>query len=111
MISTLSPAELDLLASVFRRHPAIREVKLFGSRAKGNHTPRSDIDLAIWGEVDALEVQQVAADLDDLPLPYRFDVQRFDRINLPELRAHIERVGVSIYSLEIPSDGLIADRS
>jgi uncharacterized protein len=50
----LNPAELALLRSVFQRHPEITVVKLFGSRAKGTHAPSSDIDLALWGKVDAL---------------------------------------------------------
>ena len=100
MNAPLASAELELLRSVFRRHAGIRTVKLFGSRAKGTHTPRSDVDLAIWGDVDALEPEQIAAELDDLPLPYRYDVQPFECIKLPPLRAHIERVGISIYPVE-----------
>ena len=93
----LPSAELDLLRSVFRRHAGIHAVKLFGSRAKGTHTPRSDIDLALWGDVDALQAEQIAAELDELPLPYRYDVKPFESIKLPPLRAHIERVGIPIY--------------
>jgi predicted nucleotidyltransferase len=93
----LTPAELELLRSVFRRHPEIRTVKLFGSRAKGTHTARSDIDLALWGEVDALRSAAIAAELDELPLPYTYDVRPFASLSLPSLREHIERVGVAIY--------------
>jgi predicted nucleotidyltransferase len=81
----------------------VRAVKLFGSRAKGTHTPRSDVDLAIWGEIDALQAEQIAAELDELPLPYRYDVQPFESIKLPPLRAHIERVGIPIYPSTEPS--------
>jgi predicted nucleotidyltransferase len=47
-------------------------VKLFGSRAKGTHSRHSDIDLAVLGKVDALQVEALAAELDELPLPNRF---------------------------------------
>jgi predicted nucleotidyltransferase len=93
----LAPAELELLCSVFRHHAEIRAVKLFGSRAKGTHTARSDVDLALWGDVDALQAEQIAAELDDLPLPYRYDVKPFDSIKLRPLREHIERVGIPLY--------------
>lgn len=43
----LHDSELALLLEVFRRHGEIREVKIFGSRALGNSTPHSDIDLAL----------------------------------------------------------------
>jgi predicted nucleotidyltransferase len=93
----LEPSELTLLLSVLRRHPDISAVRIFGSRAKGTHTPRSDVDLAVWGEVDALGAEALAAELDELPLPYRFDVRAFDSIRFQPLREHIERVGAVVY--------------
>ena len=93
----LAHNELTLVASVFRRHPEIRLVKLFGSRAKGTHTPHSDVDLALWGDVDAIRAESIASDLDELPLPYHFEVQPFESIKLLPLREHIERVGIVIY--------------
>ena len=93
----LSPDETELLRSVFRRHPEIRAVKLFGSRAKGTHTPRSDIDLALWGDLDDLGVESIAAELDELPLPYQYDAKLFEHISLQPLREHIERVGIHLY--------------
>ena len=93
----LTTAEVALLNEVFRRHPEITGVKLFGSRAKGTHSPQSDVDLALWGEMDALQAEALAAELDALPLPYHYDVQPFATIKLAELRAHIERVGITLY--------------
>lgn len=93
----LSSRESSLLAGVFRAHPEIAEVRLFGSRAKGTHSPRSDVDLALWGNIDRLQAEAIAAELDELPLPYRFDVLVFDLISLQPLREHIERVGIRLY--------------
>lgn len=93
----LAPAEVALLRSVFRRHPEITEVRLFGSRAKGTHESHSDIDLALWGNVDALQAEAIAAELDELPLPYQYDVQPFNLVKFLPLREHIERVGVTLY--------------
>ena len=72
-------------------------VRLFGSRAKGTHTPRSDVDLAIWGDVDAIRAEAISAELDELPLPYHFDVKPFGLIKLASLRDHIQRVGLAVY--------------
>ena len=93
----LSPTELVLLRQVFVRHPEIKAVKLFGSRAKGVHTPASDVDLALWADLDALQAEAIAAELDELPLPYRYDVQPFHLIRHLPLREHIERVGIQVY--------------
>jgi len=94
---SLQPDELVLMRNVFQRHSEIKTVKLFGSRAKGTHTASSDIDLALWGEVDALRAESIAAELDELPLPYRYDVKAFHLIELAPLREHIERVGITVY--------------
>jgi len=93
----LQPGELDILCAVFARHPEITAVKLFGSRAKGTQRPESDVDLALWGNVDALAAESIAAELDDLPLPYHYDVMPFASIKLESLREHIERVGITIF--------------
>jgi predicted nucleotidyltransferase len=78
---------------VLNLHPEVSQVKLFGSRAKGCHTPASDIDLALWG-VDALQAESIAAELDELPLPYRFDIKAFESIKQDSLREHIQRRGI-----------------
>jgi predicted nucleotidyltransferase len=93
----LQPRETNLLLGVFRAHPEISEVRLFGSRAKGTHSAQSDVDLALWGDLTALKAESIAAELDELPLPYRFDVLAFDLIKLQPLREHIERVGIRLY--------------
>jgi predicted nucleotidyltransferase len=93
----LNAEELALLRKVFGRHPEIKTVKLFGSRAKGVAAPGSDIDLALWGEVDALRAEAIAAELDDLPTPYKYDVKPFHLIKLRPLCEHIERVGIMVY--------------
>jgi predicted nucleotidyltransferase len=93
----LSAAEVELICSVFRQHPEVSAVKLFGSRAKGTHQPHSDLDLALWGDLDPLGVEVIAAELDELPLPYRYDARLFESIKLEPLREHIERVGVPLY--------------
>ena len=93
----LSPHELELIISVFRKHPEVAAAKVFGSRAKGSSTPSSDVDLALWGDIDALCSEGIASELDELPLAYRFDVKSFDLIKLQTLREHIERVGIAIY--------------
>ena len=90
---TLTDREASLISSVLNQHPEVSQVKLFGSRAKGCHTPVSDIDLALWG-VSALQAEAIAAELDELPLPYRFDIKAFESIKQDFLREHIQRKGI-----------------
>ena len=93
----LVASELELVLSVLRQHPEVVSATLFGSRAKGTHTPRSDVDLALAGPLGALGAEAIAAELEDLPLPYRFDVHALAAITHVPLLEHIERVGMVIY--------------
>jgi predicted nucleotidyltransferase len=92
----LTERELELIRSVLRRHPEVSGAVLFGSRAKGNASPVSDVDLALLGITDELRAEAIASELDELPLPYRFDVKALAAIRHQPLREHIERVGVEI---------------
>ena len=94
----LKPEELELMTSVFRQHPQVTSATLFGSRAKGCHSESSDVDIALSGSVDSLRAAGIAAELDELPLPYRFDVQSLAHIQHAALLDHIKRVGIVIYS-------------
>lgn len=93
----LTDQELVLVRAVFGRHPEVSAAILFGSRAKGTHTPRSDVDVAVMGDVTPLQAESIAGELDELPLPYRFEVQPLARIAHAPLRSHIDRVGICIY--------------
>jgi predicted nucleotidyltransferase len=98
MSSGLSRKELTDLCQVFQSFPGIRDVVVFGSRAKGTAKPGSDVDLAVKGASDS-EIIRLSASLnEETTLPYFFDVVAFETITSHELREHIERVGVLIYS-------------
>jgi predicted nucleotidyltransferase len=90
---------LQGLKSVFESHPEIEEVWIYGSRAKGNYRPGSDIDMTLKGKglTDSV-VSRVLVDLDDLNTPYLMDVSIYDSIESPDLIAHIDRVGQRLYS-------------
>jgi predicted nucleotidyltransferase len=89
----LRPGDLELIREVFRRHSEIREVRVFGSRAAGHFEDYSDIDLALWGDVNPALIGRVKQELDELPLPYTFDVIAYDSIKCASLRRHIDEAG------------------
>jgi predicted nucleotidyltransferase len=93
----LNQRECGLLAAVFRRHPEIEEVRVFGSRAKGNHESSSDIDLALWGNINSQLLACLAGELDELPLPYTFDLSIYDCVHNHDLKDHINRVASTLY--------------
>jgi predicted nucleotidyltransferase len=93
----LKDSEQEMIRAVLRRHAEITEAKIFGSRAKGNFQPNSDIDLALWGNISISTIAMIAGELEELPLPYTFDMQAYDAIRHQPLREHIDRVGKSFY--------------
>ncbi len=93
----LSAKDLALIRDVLDRHPEVTEAVLFGSRAKMSHQASSDIDLALRGDIDSLRAESIAAELDELPLPYRFDIKAYGDMRSAQLLDHIHRVGVVIF--------------
>lgn len=88
------------LQEVFAAHPKVDEAILYGSRAKGNYRNGSDIDLTFKGHLDLDDIYSLSGQIDDLNLPYLFDLSVFDEINDPDLVAHIGRVGKTLYPQE-----------
>jgi predicted nucleotidyltransferase len=95
----LAPSVISMIRGVFSRYPAISEVRLYGSRAKGNFREGSDIDLSIMDEeVTATQMMQLENDIDELPTLYSIDLSLFHRIDNPSLAEHILRIGKVFYS-------------
>jgi predicted nucleotidyltransferase len=83
---------------VFSNYPEIEKVILYGSRAKGNFKPGSDIDLTlITSHKNFQKLNQLKNDLDDLNSPYTFDVSLNSDIDNQNLLDHINRVGIIFY--------------
>jgi uncharacterized protein len=93
----LKQQHIDLINDVFAQYPQIEQVTIYGSRAKGNHKPCSDIDLTIIGDLDFGSLMKLANQLDDLFLPYKMDISLHHKINHPDLIDHIQRVGKVFY--------------
>lgn len=93
----LSADDIALYQSVFTQYPQIKQVILYGSRAKGTYRASSDIDLTIIGDLDWPTFIRLESELDDLLLPYQVDLSLYAQIDNPELIEHIQRVGKVFY--------------
>ena len=95
----LEDSIIEQIQSVFKRHSEIKKVVLYGSRAKGNYRVNSDIDLTLVGDnINHTLINDVSWQLDDLLLPYTFDISNFYNIRHADLLEHIEQVGVDFYT-------------
>jgi len=94
----LKQVDIDAISNVFSKYPAINRVILYGSRAKGNFRPASDIDLVIEDtDLTFSELSKIESELDDLLLPYKIDLSQKRKITNPDILSHIERVGLSFF--------------
>ena len=60
-----------------------------------------DIDLTLKGKLDLKELTNITSDLDELVLPFRFDINIYHQIKNLDLLNHINRVGVTLYEKAI----------
>jgi len=96
----LTDKTLNTLYSIFQKYTDIKEVILYGSRAKGNYRKGSDIDISLKTGEDFsfTNLLRISGDFDDSDMPYLVDVSVYDKLSNPDLKAHIDRVGKTLYS-------------
>ena len=88
------PARVLRELSSFAKEHSITKIVLFGSRARGTNTERSDIDIAVYGgDFDHFywDVKEKTHSL------LMFDIVQADAPISAELKAEIEKDGVVIY--------------
>jgi len=95
----LEPEQVKAIQQVLAAFPEVEEAVVFGSRAKGNFKPGSDIDLALKGNLLKFDELLALYDkLELLELPYTFDLVVYASIKEADLTMHINRVGRVIYT-------------
>lgn len=70
------------------------EFKIFGSRAKGNYKPTSDIDIAVFKNVEEKDKYKIKNELDELDIIYKIDLIFVNSDTKKELLESIKREGV-----------------
>ncbi|MEM6427829.1 MAG: nucleotidyltransferase domain-containing protein [Deinococcota bacterium] len=96
----LSEQTLSAIQNVLRRYPDVAAVKVFGSRATNTYTESSDIDLALLGDISFMRLAALETELDDLLLPYKIDVVRYNYIDDAAFCDAIERDSKLFYERE-----------
>ncbi len=89
----IAPETLEHIVTALRQH-GVTAALLFGSRARGDYNDRSDIDIAVFGEV---EDGKLWVALEDLPTIHKIDVVYFSQLTNEALKANIQRDGVPLF--------------
>ena len=93
--------DLAALRAACRRFPAVREVRVFGSRANGTARRASALALAISAPTaSAAEWADLCDALENAPLIYELDLVRPEQTANERLKERIAREGVTIYPVE-----------
>jgi predicted nucleotidyltransferase len=98
----LSKMQLQLILCVIDNFEEIEKALIFGSRATEKYKPGSDIDLALIGDkLTSLLINRVSSALDDLPLPFMFDVINYHELNNQLLKKKIDDEGKLLYERKL----------
>lgn len=90
---------IDTLIAVFEQHSKVDKALVFGSRAKGNYRPDSDIDIAIKGQdLNTDDIIAMSVEFEESGIAYKIDLINYDTIKEPDLKNHIDRVSIEMYS-------------
>ena len=88
------------LKSFFSQFTFIEKVFVFGSRARKDNSPKSDIDLAIFSSgMNRDEFTSIRYELNELPILYKMDLVHFEKSN-ETLQSNILKDGKLLFSPE-----------
>ena len=86
---------IDEIVNIAKRYDNINKVVLFGSRVRGDNTPRSDIDLCVYSDTDIFDFESDINEETDTLLT--FDITRMQQGLDSEFVNQIETEGITIY--------------
>lgn len=99
----LTEQDIDAIVKILRKYKEVERAVIFGSRAKKTHRKGSDVDISVFGkDISFQTIRQLSYDLNEETLmPYHFDVLDYKSVENNDLKQHIERVGINIYTADL----------
>lgn len=98
----LTQKQYQLIENTINSFSEIEKVIIFGSRATGKCRASSDIDLAIVSKnLNRTVINRLASALDDLPLPFMFDLLNYDAISNSNLKDKIGLQGKFFFERQL----------
>lgn len=102
----LTDRQKKLLITILKKYIKTGTVIVFGSRAKGTNTERSDIDIALQNISFFLGASfgGLIDEIAESDFPYLTDIVIYEDITNVDLKEHIDRVGRTL--MELPVTGI-----
>lgn len=93
----LTDTERAIVLRLLQAHRGeLDKALVFGSRATGRARSGSDIDIALVGVKNPATVDRLRTDFEESLLAVTVDLVDYDRLANPQLRAHIDSVGIEL---------------
>lgn len=95
----LGERNIALIVEAIAQDKAIERATIYGSRAKGRYRDNSDIDITLEGkDLGLSNMARLEERLDDLLLPWQFDISVKSRLTNDALVCEIEKYGKVIFA-------------
>lgn len=89
---------IKAIISELDKQPAIEKAVLFGSRARGDNSERSDYDIAVFGSIDSRDKSHLRYVFDEeLPTLNKMDLVFYNDITSEKFKNSIDTEGIVIY--------------
>lgn len=86
---------LNNIISICLKIADVDEIILYGSRAKGTHMPKSDIDIAIIA--DYLDIEEIKEEIDEIDTLLTIDLLDYNNCKNLRLIEEINQYGTTLY--------------
>lgn len=91
----LDKSILDKIIEISKKHDNVYKVVLFGSRARGDNSLKSDIDLAVYSNDNIFDfIEEIE---NNAPTLLEFDFTEMENIDDELLIKQIEKDGIVLY--------------
>lgn len=89
---------ISALVNKLKDIPSVKRAVLFGSRARGDSSDRSDYDVAVYGVLSLYEKAALRYACDnDIPTLHKIDLIFVKDVDSPALLENIDKDGIVIY--------------
>ncbi len=93
----LTKKTVKQLKDLFKKYPEISQVKIYGSRARGDYKRGSDIDLVFFSESTKELSLRLSWELKALNTLYLFDIVNYKTLSNNYLKKEIDKYGKVFY--------------
>ena len=87
---------IEQIVEVCTEKSEVSEIILYGSRAKGTHMEKSDIDIALKG--DNINIEGLLDRVQQLDTLLKIDLLDLERCKNDLLKKEVEKYGITLYS-------------